>query len=134
MPAAAARSSRAPVRSTGAAEARLAEKDKLSAAYLRDRRRRIDELCEGEHGEAVKDLARFLRRMDLRSGKALVERIRAATWAQAMSANDRHLVLSIIAGAIRLMREREGLPPLDDPMFDAPPNVFQQIKSILRCE
>lgn len=136
MPAAArgpSPSSRFSARPTPAAEARLVEKDKLSAAYLRERRKRIDVLCEGEHGAAVKELIRFMRGMTLRSGKELLARIQAAEWAHGMSPDDRHLLLSIIGGAIRLMREREGLPPLDDPMFDQPPNVFQQAKAILRC-
>lgn len=136
MPAAVHRSgssSHFPARPTPAAEARLAEKDKLSAAYLRERRKRIDALCKGEHGAAVKELIRFMRGMTLRSGKELLARIQAADWAQAMEDDDRHLLLSIIGGAIRLMREREGLTPFDDPMFDQPPNVFQQAKAILRC-
>ena len=116
----------------GEAEARLREKDKLSAAYNRDRRRRIDALCEGEHGDRVKELARFLRRMDLTSGRELIARIEAADWAQGMPPSDRHLLLSIISGAIRLMRERNGLPPFEDPLWDDPPNVFQQIKAILK--
>ena len=137
MPAPARRSSfrgRQAAAPSSAAEARLVEKDKLSAAYLRERRKRIDALCEGEHGAEVKGLIRFLRAMDLRSGRILVERVRAATWAQSMSADDRHLLLSIIGGAIGRLREREGLPALDDPLWDQPANVFQQIKSILRCE
>lgn len=119
---------------TGAAEARLVEKDKLTAAYLRERRKRINALCDGEHGVEVKGIIRFLRAMDLRSGRILIEQIRAAEWAQGMSADDRHLLLSIIGGAIGRLREREGLPALDDPLWDQPANVFQQIKSILRCE
>lgn len=138
MPAPARRPSllrgRKPAAPTGAAEARLVEKDKLTAAYLRERRKRIDALCEGDHGVEVKGLIRFLRAMDLRSGRILVEQVRSAAWAQDMSAGDRHLLLSIISGAIGKLREREGLPALDDPLWDQPANVFQQIKSILRCE
>lgn len=116
----------------GEAEARLREKDKLSAAYNRDRRKRIDALCEGEHGEKIKDLSRFLRRMDLTSGRDLIARIEAADWAQGMPPNDRLLLLSIISGAILSMRERNGLPAFEDPIWDQPPNVFQQIKAILK--
>ncbi len=137
MPAAARRPSfpgRRPAPTGGAAEARLVEKEKLTAAYLRERRKRIDALCEGEHGVEVKGLIRFLKAMDLRSGRILIEQIRAAAWAQGMSADDRHLLLSIVGGAIGRLREREGLPALDDPLWDQPANVFQQIKALLRCE
>lgn len=122
---------RAARRSDFEADARLKEKDKLSAAYTADRRQRIQALCDGPEGERIKDLIRFLKRMDLSSGADLVERIRVADWASALPGDDRHLLLSIISGAIRNMREKNGLPPLDDPILDEPPRVYQQIREAL---
>lgn len=111
------------------AEKRLAEKDKLSAAYNRDRRARIDALCEGPQGEQIKEFLRFLRRMDLSSGRELMSRVVAAEWVHDLDDNDKGLLLSIVSGGIRLMRERNGLTPFDDPLWDQPPNVFHQIKA-----
>ena len=115
MPAAARRPGRSSCqfsRPSSAAEARLVEKDKLSAAYMRDRRKRIDALREGERGAEVVDLIRFLRSMTLKSGKELVARIEAAEWAQGMSADDRHLILTIIGSADRQHARARGATPV----------------------
>lgn len=118
-------------RARGGAEAekRLAEKDQLTAAYNRGRRERIQALCDGPQGEHVKELIRFLKRMDLKSGRELIRRAETAQWVIDLSDEDTALLLSIVSGGIRLMRERNGLTPFDDPLWDEPPNVFQQIKA-----
>ena len=124
--------SRRPTRqSSPEAEKRLEEKDRLYRSYSLDLRRRTIALREGPSGPHVCELMRFMRRMDLKSGPELVARVEAADWAKRMDAGDRHLLLSIIGGSIRLLREREGLPPLDDPLWDQPPNVYERCKKIL---
>lgn len=113
------------------AEKRLVEKDKLAAAYRADLRRRTETLRDGPHGGQVRDLMRFARTMGLSDGPALVRRVEDSGLAAAMVPADRALLLSILSSAIQRLRERNGLPPLDDPFPDQPLNVFERIKRIL---
>lgn len=126
-----ARSRPSPRQPDATAEKRLVEKDRLYRNYALDLRRRTVALREGPHGREICELMRWMKGMGLKSGPELVARVEAATWAREMGIGDRHLLLSIIGGAIRVLREREGLPPLDDPLWDQPPNVFERCKAIL---
>lgn len=113
------------------AEKRLVEKDRLAAGYRADLRRRTEALRDGPHGAQVRELMRFARTMGLSDGPALVRRVEASGLAEAMGASDRALLLTILSSAIQRLRERNGLPPLDDPLPDQPLNVFERIKRIL---
>lgn len=114
------------------AERRLAEKDGLARAYRADLRRRTEALRDGPHGEPVRALMSFARTMTLQDGPELLRRVEASGLANAMGPADRHLMLSILGAAIGRLRERNGLPALDDPFPDQPPNVFQRVKQILQ--
>ena len=69
--------------------------------------------------------------MTMESPNALVEYVRADSWHSA-DADTRFLVLHLISAAIVQLRERNGLPPFDDPLFGQPPNVFLILRELLR--
>lgn len=115
-----------------AAERARVEETALLRRYKAWRRQSYADLLEGPHGTGIRDLMAFLRAMGLRDGKALLDRVRGATWLLGATEAVRFVVLRMIGAAIARVREREGLDPWDDPVWDRPPGVFQMARDLLR--
>jgi hypothetical protein len=79
-------------------------------------------LLAGPYGADARALLGFLKNMTLTSAAELVDTI-DRPWREA-DADTRFEVLSLIDDAIVALRERNGLPPLDDPLPGQPDNVF----------
>ncbi|ACL56969.1 hypothetical protein [Methylobacterium nodulans] len=117
---------------SGEAEKKLREDEQLSKQYRAWKRAKLQALLDGPHGEQVRELDRFMRRMGLADGPALIARVEAAAWIQEMDADTRHDLLSLIGRRIVLMRERHGLEPFNDGVPGDPPRAFERIKIIMR--
>ncbi|ACL57461.1 hypothetical protein [Methylobacterium nodulans] len=115
------------------AEIRLREDEQLSKLYRAWKRQKLEALLAGPHGEEIRDLDRFMRRMGLADGPALIARVEAAAWIQEMDADARHDLLSLIGRRIALMRERNGLEPFNDGVPGDPPRAFERIKTLMGC-
>ena len=112
-------------------EKALAERDAQFRHWQREHRAELDEALAGPHGGALARLVAFLDTMTMESASALVERVRADDWP---SADDdmRFLALRLVGEAIMRLRERSGLEPFDDPLFDRPPSAFLVLREMLR--
>ena len=99
--------------------------------WQHERREQLDALLNGPHGDAARALVTFLQGMELTDDTALLERVRAGNWQQA-DADTRFEILSLINAGIVRARERAGLEPFDDGVFDAPPNAFLVLRETLR--
>jgi hypothetical protein len=126
-----ARRRAAEARRARAKEKALAERDTQFRHWKREHRQELDAALAGPHGGALARLVAFLDTMTMESGQALIERIRVDNWPAADDAT-RFLVLRLASAAIVRLRERNGLPPFDDPLFDQPPNVFLILRELLR--
>ena len=112
------------------AERELEADQKLSAAYGRWKRAQRDALLAGPHGKDVAGLIKFMRTMTLSSAPALMTMVERATFWRSMSTEDRFVLLGILGRGIAACRERNGLEPLDDALWDEPPKAYFQLKSL----
>jgi hypothetical protein len=112
-------------------EKALAERDAQFRHWQHEHRAELDAALAGRHGGALAALVAFLDAMTMESANALVEHVRADGWTST-DASTRFLVLRLVGEAIMRLRERNGLPPFDDPLFDQPPNVFLILRELLR--
>jgi hypothetical protein len=91
----------------------------------------LAKLLAGPHGAAMQALLEQLKHPT--TGKALVALVKAGPWQRADSGT-RAEILGCIDRAIVRQRERSGLLPFDDPLFEAPSNVFLTLRDWLRGE
>lgn len=108
------------------------EKHTLLRGWRKWRREREEIVLAGPHGKDVRGLIAFCDTMTLSSADALVRLVRDAAWLRSADADTRFEVLSMISARISKLLTVNGLDPLDDPIDDAPPNAFLQIREILR--
>jgi hypothetical protein len=126
-----ARQRAAEKRRATAAEKALAERDDLFHLWKLHRQERLEVLLAGQHGGAARELVAFLQAMTLDDGDHLVELVRAAGWAR-VDADTKFEVLSLINTAICAVRERAGLPPIDDALPNEAPTTFIILREMLR--
>jgi len=135
----AARQISAPVKARQrAAEKRAARKQETDAerstmlrVWKSWRRERLEALLAGTHGAAVGALTEFIDHMTLADSAKLLAIVQQGPW-RAADEDTRFEILSLVNAAIVRLREQHGLPPLDDPLFDQPPNVFLVLREWLR--
>jgi len=114
-----------------AQEKALAERGAQFRHWEREHREQLDAALAGPHGDALTRLITFMDKMTMESANTLIEYVRADGWRSA-DADIRFLVLHLIGGAIMRLREYNGMPPFDDPLFDRPPNAFLVLREWLR--
>jgi hypothetical protein len=118
-------------RRTRQLEAAMIEQAKLErrARLISEEHRK--ELLEGPYGFEFRSLLSYLAGLTLGSGNDLVRFVEMLQWLAPAPAEIRHEALHLIADAITRLRERHGLVPFDDPLFDRPPNAFIRIREML---
>jgi hypothetical protein len=109
---------------------KLAETGKLTRAYRAWCREQLNEALAGAHGATVAELMALLDRLELNSAATLLAAVQHTDW-NTVSYDVRLTVLHQVNEAIARLRERAGLPPIDDPLPGQPDNVFRRIKQIL---
>jgi hypothetical protein len=114
-----------------AARKALDERDQQVRAWRHWHREKLDEALAGPHGRMLGWLLRFLESMTLQSAPALIELLRSEDW-QSADDDTRFAALHAIDGAIMALRERHGLPPMDDALPGEPLTAFQIIRELLR--
>ena len=72
----------------------------------------------------------LLARLELNSAAELLASVLHTDWST-VSYNTRLTVLHHLSPTIARLRERNGLPPLDDPLPGQPDNVFRRVKQML---
>lgn len=112
---------------TPRARAELA-KGKQWGRYLEELEKRRKILTSGPYAGTAEALVAFLKALTLDDGEQLIEM--AAIW-QGAPSTTRYLVLQMIDEAMINLRERNGLAPFDDPLWDEPDNAFITIRRML---
>jgi hypothetical protein len=113
---------------------KLIEKDLLFEMWQRFHNARKIELMQGEWCVPAGELVAFLESMTINDADALIELLDRQPWRNA-DEDTRFLVQSIVGHAIIFLREREGLPPFDDPIpftDDDEPNASMIIREMLK--
>jgi hypothetical protein len=109
---------------------KLAEVQKLSRAYKQWHREQLGEALTGAHGATVAELMSLLDRLELNSAATLLAAVQRTAWNE-ISYDTRLTVLHQINETIARLRERNGMPAIDDPLPGQPDSVFRRIKHIL---
>lgn len=113
-----------------AREKELADGAHLLRAWRNWHAEELAEARAGPHRHIIEPLMALLKRLDMQSGKALLDFIRAQNWS-AVDAQTKLVVLHEINTAITKMRERNGRPPIDDALWGERATAFQVIRSIV---
>jgi hypothetical protein len=82
------------------------------------------------YGTTLGELFRMFANIECVHPAQLIGFINAIDWGS-IDYETRLTVLHEVNSAIVRWRERHGLSPLDDPLWDAPPNAFQVIRKII---
>jgi hypothetical protein len=109
---------------------KLAEGQKLSRAYKQWHREQLADALASVHGATVAELMILLDRLELSSAAALLACVQRTAWNE-ISYDIRLTVLHQINETIARLRERNGMPAIDDPLPGQPDSVFRRIKHIL---
>jgi hypothetical protein len=125
-----ARMNAAAKRARTAEQKALDERDKLHGLWKHYRREQLDALFDGPFGDAARGLVAYLKDMQLADGAALIAFVERGPW-RAADIDTRLEIVRLINAAITRLRERHGLEPFDDELFDEPPTAFAIIKELL---
>jgi hypothetical protein len=109
---------------------KLAEGQKLSRAYKQWHREQLANALTGANGAVVAELLTLLEQLELNSAAVLLDTVQRTAWNE-ISYDTRLTVLHQINQAIARLRERNGLPAIDDPLPGQPENVFRRIRATL---
>lgn len=109
----------------------MAEKRELEQRYRAVKAEERQRLIDGPMGEELGKLIYFLEGLAPHQGADLVAYVGTLDWLKDADADMRFTVLHLVAGAITSLRESQGLPPFDDPIFDARPSVFLKLREML---
>jgi hypothetical protein len=92
----------------------------------------LAEALAGPHRVIATQVVTFLKMMTMTpaAADALLTLMRSHTWAD-VDADTRFILLHEINTAITRMREKNGMPPIDDPLPDSRENVFLLVKKYL---
>jgi hypothetical protein len=99
-----------------------------SRGWRRWHREQLEEVLAGVHRSVLEHLMKQLK--DLRSARELIDFVSAQDWG-AIDADTRFIALHEVNAAITKLRERLGLPPIDDALPGQRATAFQIIRSIM---
>jgi|SRR5215831_10243927 len=109
-------------------ERELADRARLTRAWRAWHFEQLEEALVGLHGGVLERLMAQLK--ELRTARELVNFISAQDWS-VVDDDTRAIVLHQINRAITVLRERQGLPPIDDALPGEPLTAFQIIRGII---
>lgn len=112
-----------------ALDLKMAEKQRLTKAYLASRRARRAQLLEAE--PRLKDLIRYLIRVTAEDGDDLIAAFQACQWLLQASPDIKMFALELVARKEAQIKLALGFEPLDDPL---PPDtsVYFEVRTLLR--
>ncbi len=114
-----------------ALEARNTLARSYRAAVRKEEAELLIRLLEGPHASEVKHFMKFMRTMKLEDGDRFLDLVHDSKWLHDEPRSVRRQILHLIGRTIYRMREREGLPPFDDAIFNEELTVFDRIKELL---
>jgi len=104
--------------------------DRRLRAWRQWHREQLDEVLAGPHGIIAAHIMEFIRDMTPASGSALLALMRGHVWAD-VDMKTKLVLLHEINNQISRVREDAGLPSIDDPLPNQPPNAFLTIKQVV---
>ena len=112
-----------------ALDLKMAEKQRLTKAYLASRRARRAVLLEQE--PRLRDLIRYLRRIGPDDGDDVIAAFGACHWLLNSSPDIKMFALELVARKEAQIKLALGFEPLDDPL---PPDtsVYFEVRAVLR--
>jgi hypothetical protein len=113
-----------------ATEQKLADNAHLLRAWKRWHAEQLEEVLAGPHGAAVALVVGFLEGMGPQSAPALIALLDQHDWSQ-VDHNVRYVLLHEINSKITALRERHGLPPIDDALPHERTTGFLIIRELL---
>lgn len=102
---------------------------KMFRAWKRWHAEQLEEALAGVHRDVLERVMAHLR--NLKSARELVSAMAAEDWST-VDAETRLIVLHEVNVVIAALREKQGLPPIDDPLPDEPNNAFRIIKTLFQ--
>jgi hypothetical protein len=115
----------------------LADNATLLRTWKRWHREQLEEVLAGPHGAAVALVVGFLDGMvdgaGLQSAPALIALLREHDWNQ-IDHNVRYVLLHEVNSKITALRERHGLPPIDDALPHERNTGFLIIRELLGAQ
>lgn len=107
----------------------LAERDMLMRLWKKWREEVLTEALAGAYAQPIEDLIHFLEHNKLEHlNRQLVKWVEHGPWLKA-PADIRFLVLRLINARITKLREKQDLPPFDDPLPGQPLSPFLIIRN-----
>jgi hypothetical protein len=113
-----------------ARDKKLTDDDRLLRAWRAWHAEELAEALAGPHRQVLEPLMQLLKNLDLHSGNALVDYIRAQDWS-AIDAQSKLVVLHEINTAIAKLHTRNGMAPIDDALPGERAHVFQAIRLMI---
>jgi hypothetical protein len=117
-------------RSKTAEQKQLEENSYLLRQWRKYRREQLEQALAGPHGAVVERIVDFLRRMDLCSAPALLTLLREYDWRH-VDADTRFTLLHEINQSIGALRQRSGLPVIDDALPHERATGFLLVRELL---
>ncbi len=111
----------------------LADQSKLLRLWRRWHRGQLELARAGPHGVIVERVVGFLKHMELRSAPALLVLLRDYDW-RYVDADTRFTLLHEIDRSIGALRERSGLPVIDDALPHERVTGFLAIRTLLGAQ
>jgi hypothetical protein len=109
----------------------MAEKRELESRYQAVKAEEREKLLAGPYGAELREVIEFLERLTPERGAELVRWVQALEWLKTAPPDLRFEALHLISGAITSLRESQGLPAFDDPVFSERTSVFLRIRELL---
>jgi hypothetical protein len=103
---------------------------KMFRAWKKFHREEREAVLSGPYATMLAELFRMFANIDCVQPAQLIGFIGAIDWGS-IDFETRLTVLHEVNAAIAKLREKRGLPPIDDPLPGAPPNAYQIIRKIL---
>jgi hypothetical protein len=119
----------APMKPTAMEQAQR-DKGTLLANFKRAKKAEHEAMLASEHAGAYGRMMAILKRLP-ESAHELVEHL-GKGWIAALSANQKHTVLSMISARIIRVREMDGRTPMDDPLPGEPDNLFIICRKLIK--
>lgn len=104
------------------------ERQQLLKGYNKAMTQRRLDLINGKYGPEVKGLLQILDSLTETSAPALMSYLAKCQWFLHADYTTRLDVLSVVHTYVIRFRIRAGMSPLDDPLWDEPPNAFLIIR------
>jgi hypothetical protein len=117
-------------RTAAQAEKELADNAKLLRAWKQFHRDERAEVLAGQHGAVLSELFWMFANLKHVRPEQLIGLVQSIDWASIPYAA-KLVTVHELNTAITRLRERHGLPPIDDPLPGEPDNPFHVIRAIV---